>query len=398
MSTQRPVIIVTGSSGLIGSKVVERLATAFRVVGFDQEGPPHPPPQAECVCVDLSSDTSVEAGLERVRHGYGEHIASVIHLAAYYDFAGDPSPLYDEVTVRGTERLLRGLRKFRVEQFIFSSTMLVHAPCEPGQKINEGWPLEPKWDYPKSKVATENLIRAERGGIPAVILRIAGVYDDECRLIPLAHQIQRIYERQLVSHVFPGDTSHGQAFLHLEDLLDAFSRIVEVRAQLPPELTMLLGEPETLSYERLQDEFGCLIYGERWETRRIPKPLAKTGAWLQDRMPLGEEPFIKPWMIDLADDHYELDITRARTLLGWEPKRSLLKTLPKIIVDLKADPVAWYQKNKLEPPSWIGGAPPAGWGRPEPCEPPQEALHVEQLETRKESPAARQSMQEPQGV
>lgn len=97
--------------------------------------------------------------------------------------------------------------------------MLVHAPCEPGQKINEDWPLDPKRDYPRSKVQTEELIRAQRGDIPVVILRIAGVYDDRCHSIPLAHQIQRIFERKLTSHVFPGDISHGQAFLHLEDPL-----------------------------------------------------------------------------------------------------------------------------------------------------------------------------------
>jgi nucleoside-diphosphate-sugar epimerase len=308
---------------------------------------------AECVCVDLTSDDSVRAGLDRVRHGYGNRIASVIHLAAYYDFSGEPSPKYEEITVQGTARLLRGLKNFQVEQFVFSSTMLVHAPCEPGERINEDWPLDPKWDYPKSKVRTEELIRRERGGIPATILRIAGVYDDVCHSIPLANQIQRIYERRLTSRVYPGDTSRGQSFVHLDDLLDAIVLVVERRAQLPAELTLLIGEPEALSYEELQCEFGRLIHDEPWETQQIPKPLAKTGAWFQDNMPFAEEPFIKPWMIDLADDHYALDITKAQKDLGWQPKRSLRHTLPKMISALKADPVKWYRENKLEPPSWL---------------------------------------------
>jgi len=49
----------------------------------------------------------------RIRYAYGERIASGIHLAAYYDFSGEPSPLYDEITVRGTERLLRALQAHR---------------------------------------------------------------------------------------------------------------------------------------------------------------------------------------------------------------------------------------------------------------------------------------------
>ncbi len=146
-------------------------------------------------------------------------VASVVHLAAYYDFLGEPSPKYDEITVRGTGRLLRGLRDlgFRVEQFVFSSTMLVHRPAEPGQFIDEDWPIEPTWAYPASKVRTEQVIGAERGEVPAVLLRIAGVYDDGCHSIPLAHQIQSIYERILQPVSNSGSSSLGQSFLHLDD-------------------------------------------------------------------------------------------------------------------------------------------------------------------------------------
>ena len=72
-----------------------------------------------------------------LRDHHGSRIATVVHLAAYYDFLGEPSPKYDQITIEGTRRLLLGLRDgFQVEQFIFSSTMLVHRPGEPGQFIN----------------------------------------------------------------------------------------------------------------------------------------------------------------------------------------------------------------------------------------------------------------------
>jgi nucleoside-diphosphate-sugar epimerase len=272
----------------------------------------------------------------RVRRTFGNVVASVIHLAAYYDFSGEPSLLYDEVTVGGTERLLRALRDFRIEQFAFSSTMLVHAPCQPGQHIDEDWPLEPKWDYPDSKVRTEQLFVKDRRDIPVVLLRIAGVYTDWCESISLAHQIQRIFERRLTVHVFPGDTSTGQSFVHLDDLVQAFQSVVSHRTALPAESTILIGEPEPLSYNDLQRTLGSLIHHEDdWDTRRIPKTAAKAGAWIQDKVPGIEEPFIKPWMIDLADDHYALDITRARHLLNWLPQRNLRETLPKMVQHLK---------------------------------------------------------------
>ncbi|MBX9625528.1 MAG: NAD(P)-dependent oxidoreductase [Gemmataceae bacterium] len=366
MDREHETVIVTGSSGLIGSAVVRRLGGRFRIAGLDRDGPPHPPPEAECVCVDLTSDEGVRAALDRVRRGYGEEIASVVHLAAYYDFSGEPSPKYEEVTVRGTERLLRGLRGFHVGQFLFSSTMLVHAPGEPGRKITEDSPIGPTWAYPVSKDRTEELIRRERGGIPAVILRIAGVYDDRCHSIPLAHQVQRIYERWTTGRVYPGDTTRGQAFVHLDDVVDAIARAVERRKQLPPETTLLIGETDTLSYDELQRAFARLIHDEEWETHQIPKALAEAGAWVQDHLPFVGEPFIKPWMIERADDHYELDVTRARTLLGWEPRRSLRETLPKMVAALKENPARWYEENHLGPPPEPGPA----------ARPPEEGAHA----------------------
>ena len=106
--------------------------------------------------MDLTSDDSVWEAFERVRYAYGDRIACVVHLAAYYDFSGEPSPLYDKITVRGTERLLRGLQGFRVGQFVFSSTMLVHAPTEPGRPINEDGPLEPAQVARKQPPASRN--------------------------------------------------------------------------------------------------------------------------------------------------------------------------------------------------------------------------------------------------
>jgi len=345
------IVLVTGSSGRIGSAVMRRLAVKFTdVVGFDRKAPAPPPPGCTSIAVDITSDESVRDGLRVLREHHGTHIVAVVHLAAYYDFLGEPSPKYDEITVEGTRRLLRALRDgFQVEQFIFSSTMLVHKPGDPGVFINEDWPIGPTWPYPESKFRTEALIRQERNDIPVVILRLAGVYNDIGDSPPLAHQIQRIYEGQLASHLYSGSTAHGQAFVHLEDVVDAIERTIDRRAKLPPEVAILIGEPETLSYDELQHTFQRLIGKESSETQNVPGPMAKIGAWIQDQLPI-IHPFIKPWMIDRANDHYALDIRRARRLLGWRPRHSLRETLPKMIAALKADPVGWYRQHGLDPP------------------------------------------------
>ena len=308
---QRDVILVTGSSGNIGTATIERLAEKYRLAGFDQPDPTPPTQPAVFVAVDMESQASIQAGLKSIREKFGERLASVIHLAGYYSFSGEPSPKYYTVNVLGTQHLLDGLQTFQVEQFVFASTMLVYQPTEPGRPINEQWPLDPQWDYPKSKVETEAIIAAHHNKIPTINLRLAGVYTDDCLVPSIANQIQLIYERQLISHVFPGDLTHGQAFLHLDDLVDAFALLVERRKQLPAELTINIGEPDTYSYGSLQHALGRLIHGEEWETREIPKAVAKTGAWLEDvALPKDKEPFIKPWMIDMgfSPDHRTLDV------------------------------------------------------------------------------------------
>jgi nucleoside-diphosphate-sugar epimerase len=291
MTPGNGIVVVTGSNGRIGDAVMRRFAGQFEsIVGFDRKAPAPPPPGCVYMPVEITSDDSVREGLRTIRQHHGSHVASVVHLAAYYDFFGAPSTKYDEITVNGTGRLLRGLREleFQVEQFLFSSTMLMHRPAALGQFITEEWPIEPTWAYPESKVRTEQLIRDERGSMRAVLLRISGVYDDRCHSVPLANQIQRIYERQFTSRVYSGSTAHAQAFMHMDDLVGAIALAVERRATLPPDVAILLGEPEALSYDELQHTFARLIHGEDWETLEVPgalAPFAEAGAWLLGKLP-----------------------------------------------------------------------------------------------------------------
>lgn len=349
MANEKEVILITGASGRIGFKSAEFFSKKYEIVGFDVLLAGHLP-DVEFVIADLASDESVKEGMDYIRKNYGNKIASVVHLAAYYSFSSKHSSLYDRITVGGTQRILKGLQDFEVDQFIFSSTMLVHKPTRPGVKITEESPVEARWDYPLSKVKTEAMIHKERGKISTVNLRIAGVYDDRCHSIPLSNQMQRIIENQLESHVFAGNITHGAAFIHMDDLIEAISMCVEKRKTLPPELTLLIGEDTTFSYDQLQRLMQKLIHGREWKTWSVPKPIAKIGAWLQEHLPFMKHGFIKPWMIDIADDHYELDISKAKQVIGWQPKHRVDRVIPKWIEEIKRDPVAWYDENKLRVP------------------------------------------------
>lgn len=346
----KPKVLVTGACGRIGRRILSKFKESFLIIPTDNDSSEEID-EKNYLKMDISNEENIASVLQQVKEKHGDTLASVIHLAAYYSFGNQDWDKYQKITIDGTERLLRHLKKnFQIEQFIFSSTQLVYKPCPLGKKIIESSPLRAEWEYPQSKVITENVLFENHGNIPLVILRIAGCYDDECDSIPIAQQISRIYKQSLRMYVFPGNLLHGSPYLHFDDLVEALFKTVERRAELPLETVILLGEPKTYSYDELQRRLSMLILDKDLKTYQIPKSVAKLGSWIENHLPFYPKPFTQPWMIDIADDHYELDVSHAKSLLDWEPKRDVFDTLPLIVEDLKRDPMKWFQRHKIAIP------------------------------------------------
>jgi len=355
----KPVVIITGASGAIGTALTTALKGNYSVVALDIR-----PASAanDYIETDLTSAPSTELAAKRVRERWGVNVAAIVHLAAYFDFSGNENPAYEAVNEQGTKNLLAALRDLNVERFIYSGTMLVHEAGAPGERIDETTPIAPQWAYPQSKARTEEIIRRHRGDMPATLLHIAGLYDEKTAVPTLSHQIARLYEETIKSRFYSGDLNAGQSFIHGDDLIDAMVRVVERRKDLPDEHALLIGEPEAVGYQRLQNEIGRLIHGEKtWATLRAPAPLAKAAATVEEKsepvipddIDRGEKPFIRGFMVDMASDHYALDISKARRLLDWEPQHAILDTLPALVKNLKKDPISWYEANGISPPRWV---------------------------------------------
>lgn len=151
----QPTVLITGSSGFLGQAIAHRLRDRYRVIGLDLSPPKGESETEETIKLDITSDESVREAIETAGKRSGGRLASVIHLAAYYDTTGKDNPKYGAVNVEGTRRLLEALQGLPTEQFIYASTLLVQAPSPAkGARINEDDPLDPAWAYPKSKAET----------------------------------------------------------------------------------------------------------------------------------------------------------------------------------------------------------------------------------------------------
>lgn len=346
------MVLITGANGLIGSHVMEALKRDHKLVGMDIQLPEVKSPDVDWIQSDLTSTDSVQQAMAEVMQRHGNAIYSVIHLAAFSEFSGEPNPMYEQLTVLGTKRLMTALQDFTVNQFVFSSSLLVMQPETQGHEITESSPTASTRPYPQSKLEAEEIIQNLAGETSTVILRIAGVYNDQGISVPLSQQIRRIYEKQYQSYVFAGDSKAGQALVHLDDLAACFRKVVERASRLSNREMFLIAEDDVMSYRQLQEQLGEQIHGAAWPAVRIPKVVAKVGAWVKDKL-AGEDdpPVIKPWMVDQADAHYAVNIDHARKALGWVPQHSLRRTLPHIIANLHKDPEAWYARQGLHWPA-----------------------------------------------
>ena len=154
-----------------------------------------------------------------------------------------------------------------------------------------------------------------------VLLHLAGLYDERTA-VTLAEQIRRIYECDPKAHAYSGSLEVGQAFVHRDDMTDAF-----VRGRPVGRAPGRDRDPDRSrrSATELQETLARLIHGEEdWTTLSVPKPLARLGTWVEvkaeplvpDDLDQSEAPFVRPFMVDMADDHYALDTSKAERLLA----------------------------------------------------------------------------------
>lgn len=226
--TARPIALVTGGAGFIGSHMVDLLLDrgfAVRVVDNMTGGRESNLAQHVAnpdLVVDrrdirsLNSDDALFSGIERIFHfaGIGDIVPSIEHPIEYMS-----------VNVQGTVRVLEGARATGVRKFVYAASSSCYGLAE--VPTREDHPIRPMYPYALSKYQGEQaaLHWHQVYGIPVNSIRIFNAYGVRVRTTGAYGAVFGVFLRQkLAGRPFTvvGDGSQGRDFVYVTDVADAF--------------------------------------------------------------------------------------------------------------------------------------------------------------------------------
>lgn len=211
-------LLVTGSSGTIGTRLCELLREQHDIVGVDKRPNKWSPVVNEFTRIaDLTAPAELPAA------------DTLIHLGAnarVYDLVKTPQMAMDNFQT--TFRMLEHARKNDIKRFIFASSREVYGNSDKlVHKEEDALVQNCESPYTASKIGGEALVHSygECYGIDFVILRFSnvyGMYDDSDRVIPLFIR-QTAADQDLV--VYGKDKLLD--FTYIDDCVDGIRRVIE---------------------------------------------------------------------------------------------------------------------------------------------------------------------------
>lgn len=210
-------ILVTGGSGFIGTRLIERLGS-HDVVSIDS----NTPVKKGGYRADVSDSIALDKIFAAEKPEY------VFHLAAHVNpriSMGNPS-VDVKANIFGTMSVLEMCRKHSVKKIIFSSTAAVYGEPKriPVDEEHETLPLS---IYGASKLAAEKYIKMYHNayGIGYAVLRYANVYGPGSRSV-----ISTFAElvKQNKSPIIFGDGSQTRDYIYIDDIVTATIKSMEI--------------------------------------------------------------------------------------------------------------------------------------------------------------------------
>ena len=299
MKSERPITLVTGGAGFIGSHLCDRLlAEGHRVVAMDN-----------LITGNLDNIAHLRSrpDFEFIHHNVTTHINWSGPLDYIFHFASPASPIdYLELPIQtlkvgalGTHNAL-GLAKAKGARLLLASTSEVYGDPLVHPQVESYWgnvnPIGPRGVYDEAKRFAEAIVMAyhRTHGVATRIVRIFNTYGPRMRpkdgrIVP-AFCCQALKGEPIT--VF-GDGSQTRSFCYVSDLIDGIFRLMMSDYAEP----VNIGNPRELSVM----DFAVKI-----------KELTGSAAPIVHKPLPVDDPKVR-----------QPNISKARALLGWEPKMPL---------------------------------------------------------------------------
>jgi dTDP-glucose 4,6-dehydratase len=295
-SDSRPITVVTGGAGFLGSHLTDRLLSeGHRVIGLDN--------------LITGSVANIEhlAGNENykfIRQDVSNYIFLPDDVDFVFHFASPASPIdYLEhpiptlkVGALGTHNTL-GLAKAKKATFLLASTSECYGDPLVHPQREDYWgnvnPIGPRGVYDEAKRFAEAMTMAYHRyhHVDTKIVRIFNTYGPRMRLkdgrVVPAFIGQALKGEPLT--IF-GDGSQTRSFCYVSDLIDGIFRLAMSDFHEP----VNIGNPREMTIKQFAEQIQS-ITGTSSQIEYRPLPV--------------DDPKVR-----------QPDITRARTVLGWEPK------------------------------------------------------------------------------
>jgi dTDP-glucose 4,6-dehydratase len=291
-------VLVTGGAGFIGSHLCELLLA---------QG-------CEVVCMDnlLTGSTDNIAHIRDPRFLFVKHdVTNYIVVDGHLDYVELPIQTL-KVGALGTHKAL-GLAKARGARFLLASTSEVYGDPLVHPQREDYWgnvnPVGPRGVYDEAKRFAEAMTMAYHRShrLDTRIVRIFNTYGPRMRLTD-GRAIPTFIRQALAGEPLTvyGDGSQTRSFIYVDDLVDGIWKLMRAPVNEP----VNLGNPREMTLLELAKQI-LRLSGSRSEIVFGPLPT--------------DDPKVR-----------QPDISRARRLLGWEPKVEVEEGLRRTIERYRA--------------------------------------------------------------
>lgn len=295
-------ILVTGSSGFVGQRIVDVLRKRGHWIReFDFK-------KGEDI-LDIGQCKSA-----------CDSIDIVLHLAAVLD---EHSPLLDKVNINGTENLIKAAVENKVSRFILMSSVGVYGDCE--EIKTEESELNPKTRYEKSKVLAEHLLNEYQELITINILRPAIILGQN-----------EYWEKiiQLIKKDFPliGNGENKWQMIYITDLVNALVFVIEHKKAAGEILNIAEESPHSLKEVIIEIRKAL---GMNKNQKSVPTFIGKILAYfyLVIGKLFGKKSIVSPEHLDRLTRGRWYSIEKIRAL-GWKPSYDTREAIARTVFEI----------------------------------------------------------------